>query len=92
MHDIEAKLTEALAEAELQLTVLEISLVEATAEAELSRNGVRKFRRFWDAVDQGGFVEAYAELLDSQWAKSDSPARAMRMARRFRDDRWQLDH
>ena len=45
--------------------------------------GVLKFKRFLTSVRLGDWKGAYDDMLDSQWAKTDSPARAKRLAEMF---------
>ena len=42
-----------------------------------------RFKRMLAAVREGQWRTAYAESLDSKWARSDSPKRAMRVAAGF---------
>lgn len=47
---------------------------------QLGRTRLAKFIRFRKAIANGDWVEAKAEMLDSKWAKEDSPARAKKLA------------
>lgn len=53
-------------------------LVEMTFQMGLG--GVKKFKNMLKALGQRRWQQAYAEALDSQWARSDSPGRAKRLA------------
>lgn len=46
--------------------------------------GLRKYKRFIAAVKARDFDEAAKEMLDSKWAREDSPARAQRAAAAMR--------
>jgi lysozyme len=47
---------------------------------QLGVSGVMAFKRLLAALERGDWPAAAAEMLDSKWAKEDSPARARRMA------------
>lgn len=47
---------------------------------QLGSAGVFRFRRMMLALKDGDYQEAAREALDSKWAKTDSPARAKRVA------------
>lgn len=47
---------------------------------QLGFDGLLKFRRFLDCVAAQNFAEAAKEMLDSKWARQDSPARAKELA------------
>lgn len=51
---------------------------------QIGEAGVRKFARFLAAIEAQDFERAAAEMLDSKWARSDSPARASRLAEQMR--------
>lgn len=51
---------------------------------QLGRAGVRKFRKFVQCVAEGDHEGAAREMLDSKWARKDSPVRAHRHA-----DMWE---
>jgi lysozyme len=42
--------------------------------------GLMKFKRFIAAMERGDFLTAADEMLDSKWAREDSPSRAQRHA------------
>lgn len=46
--------------------------------------GLRKYKKFIAAVKSRDFEEAAKEMLDSKWAREDSPARAQRAAEAMR--------
>lgn len=46
--------------------------------------GLRKYKKFIAAVKARDFEEAAKEMLDSKWAREDSPARAQRAAEAMR--------
>jgi len=50
---------------------------------QLGRNGLRRFIRFREAIERQNWDGAKKEMLDSIWAKVDSPTRAFRLATRF---------
>jgi len=47
---------------------------------QMGTQGLTKFRRMIDAIMRDDWATAQAEALDSKWARSDSPARAQRVA------------
>jgi lysozyme len=47
---------------------------------QMGINGVLEFRKFCAAMSAGNYQAAADEMLDSQWARTDSPARATRHA------------
>jgi lysozyme len=51
---------------------------------QLGIDGVLGFRKFCAAMDVDDHETAADEMLDSKWAREDSPARANREARRMR--------
>lgn len=48
---------------------------------QMGIGGLLKFKKMIEALSVGDFDTAYAEALDSKWARIDSPKRAMRHAR-----------
>ena len=52
----------------------------------LGGNGVSKFRKMWEALQQDppDYAEASVQMLDSRWAKQ-TPARATEMAEQMRN-------
>lgn len=51
---------------------------------QMGTDGVAGFRKFCAAMVIGDYETAADEMLDSKWAREDSPARAARLARRMR--------
>lgn len=47
---------------------------------QMGAQGLAKFRKMADAIMRDDWSTAQAEALDSKWARSDSPARAQRVA------------
>ena len=47
---------------------------------QLGTQGLAKFRKMVDAIMRDDWATAQAEALNSKWARSDSPARAQRVA------------
>jgi lysozyme len=47
---------------------------------QMGTAGLAKFRKMVAAIMRNDWGTAYVEALDSKWAKSDSPARAKRVA------------
>jgi lysozyme len=47
---------------------------------QLGVSGLLKFKRFWAALEKNEYKDAAHEMLDSKWAKSDSPKRAEELA------------
>jgi lysozyme len=48
---------------------------------QLGAHGLQGFKRMVSAIFADDWVQAHNEALDSKWARSDSPARAKRMAK-----------
>lgn len=55
---------------------------------QLGVAGVANFRRMGAAIERADFRAAAAEMLDSKWAREDSPARAKRMANMMERGEW----
>lgn len=53
---------------------------------QLGTEGLANFKRMVAAILRGDWAEAHKEALDSKWAKSDSPARAQRVAKGLLED------
>ena len=51
---------------------------------QLGVGGLMGFKRMLAALERGDYEAAAREMLDSKWAKRDTPARAGRMAERMR--------
>ena len=51
---------------------------------QLGKHGVRDFKNMWKALQAGDFKEASKEMLDSKWARSDSPNRARELASKMK--------
>ena len=47
---------------------------------QMGTQGLAKFRKMVAAIMRDDWATAQAEALDSKWARSDSPARAQRVA------------
>jgi lysozyme len=56
---------------------------------QLGVGGLLGFKRFIAAIAKADYAEAAEEMLDSKWAKKDSPARARELADQMRFDAWQ---
>jgi lysozyme len=53
--------------------------------------GTKKFKNMWRAIARGDFVEAGAQMRDSQWFRDpQTRTRADRMSRRMMADVWRL--
>ncbi|MFA6195647.1 MAG: hypothetical protein WC656_03270 [Sulfurimonas sp.] len=50
---------------------------------QLGVNGLSKFKNMFDALDKGHYITASLEMLDSKWAKYDSPNRAKELANKM---------
>ncbi len=48
---------------------------------QIGVNGLLKFKKTWKYLEGGMYEEASNEMLDSEWARDDSPERAQRHAR-----------
>ena len=55
---------------------------------QLGSAGVRKFRRMRAALAAGAYGEAALEMLDSTWARDQTPRRARQLARMMRRNVW----
>lgn len=55
---------------------------------QLGVNGVAGFRRMCIALDKGDYIEAAAEMLDSVWAREETPERAKRLAGIMERGEW----
>lgn len=55
---------------------------------QLGLPGLLEFHGMLAAAMIGDFNKAGAEMLDSKWARSDSPARAIRMKKMFVEGAW----
>ena len=51
---------------------------------QLGVGGLMGFKRMLAALERGDYEAAAREMLDSKWAKRDTPARAGRLAERMR--------
>lgn len=56
---------------------------------QLGTNGVANFKRMCAALRIRDYITASIEMLDSTWAKQQTPARARRMAEIMRTGQWQ---
>jgi len=52
---------------------------------QMGVEGLLGFKYMWKALALGDYEEASDEMLDSKWAKHDSPSRAKRLAERMKD-------
>lgn len=59
-------------------------VVLASMAYQLGRAGLRAFDDFLPAVRAGDWAKAADEMLNSKWAREDSPARARRLAAAMR--------
>lgn len=55
---------------------------------QLGVNGVANFKRMVQAIERSDYTAAAAEMLDSNWARVDSHARAHRMAAMMKHGEW----
>lgn len=55
---------------------------------QLGLDGFKGFKKMLAAIYQGAWVVAAAEMLDSDWARKDSPDRAKQLAEMMRTGRW----
>ena len=58
--------------------------VVASMGYQFGLNGLMGFRRMLAALERGDYDGAAREMLDSKWAKLDTPERAKRLAERMR--------
>lgn len=56
---------------------------------QLGVNGVANFKRMCAALKIRDYITASIEMLDSNWAKKQTPARAQRMAKIMKTGVWQ---
>lgn len=56
---------------------------------QLGTNGVAKFKRMIEAIEDRDYDEAARQMLDSKWAKEHTPERARRMANIMRSGVWE---
>lgn len=56
---------------------------------QLGTNGVANFRKMCGALRIRDYITASIEMLDSEWHRKDTPARAKRMARIMRSGVWE---
>jgi len=56
---------------------------------QLGTRGVANFKRMCTALRIRDYITAAAEMLDSTWAREQTPARAHRMAKMMRTGVWQ---
>ena len=55
---------------------------------QLGLGGVSEFKKFLKALWEADYAKAAQEMLDSKWAREDSPERAKRHEKRMREGRW----
>jgi len=53
---------------------------------QMGVHGLLKFKKTWAHLDFNSFEAAATEMLDSKWARSDSPARARRHAEAMKEN------
>jgi lysozyme len=58
---------------------------------QLGVRGCRSFKRMWAAVERQDWWAAASEMLDSKWAREDSPRRAVELATRMRSGKWDIE-
>lgn len=51
---------------------------------QMGKSGVMGFQNMWSALQQRDFRKASKEMLDSKWAKKDSPNRAKELANKMK--------
>lgn len=56
---------------------------------QLGTNGVANFKRMCSALRVRDYAKAADEMLDSNWAREQTPARAQRLAQIMRSGVWQ---
>lgn len=56
---------------------------------QMGLHGLGEFRDFLSKLQTGDYVGASAAMLDSTWAKTQSPARAQRLAQQIISGTWQ---
>jgi lysozyme len=56
---------------------------------QLGTNGVANFKKMCKALSVRDYQSAADEMLDSNWARTQTPARAQRMAKIMRSGVWQ---
>lgn len=56
---------------------------------QLGAEGLAGFRRFLAALEASRWETAAEEMLDSKWARQDTPSRARRLAAQMRTDQLQ---
>ena len=47
---------------------------------QIGNHGITKFKKFLKALEEKDYATAKLEMLDSKWARSDSPHRAKELA------------
>lgn len=58
----------------------EAAQILANMVFQLGETGVSNFKNMWDALRKQDYQKASKEMLDSKWAKTDSPNRAKELA------------
>ncbi len=90
-NDIEAKTNEVKAQLPWAANLNEPRLAVLVCMAfQLGTQGLLKFKNALGAAQTGRFDECASQMLDSKWARSDSPQRAARMAKQMITGAWQL--
>jgi len=55
---------------------------------QLGVGGMLSFRRMWAAIRAKDWNESALEMLDSRWARDQTPRRAQTLARRIKTNIW----
>jgi len=50
---------------------------------QMGVQGVLGFKNMWIALESGDYREASIQMLDSKWAREDTPERALRLAQKM---------
>lgn len=55
---------------------------------QLGAGGLNAFKKMREALERNDYEEAANQMMDSKWAKQDTPARAKRLAEIMRSGVW----
>lgn len=55
---------------------------------QMGLGGLKQFRKMLAALEQSDFDTAAREMLDSRWAKVQTPGRAHQLAKQMQEDLW----
>lgn len=58
---------------------------------QLGVSGLLGFRKAMAAMERGDYEDAAREMLDSKWARKDSPLRASELVLQMHEGEWQED-